>query len=188
MTIADQQIRGGDTRWGWNEPFVRVGVGLVLGLVGAAYTIEAWRLGIGSTGSPGPGLFPAVVGLLLTVSAFVTCAEEWRHRSAAADEDVVATTGDADDFAVVGEAFGGAAPFARLVTVVAAMIVYVVGTGWVGHLITASVVTAVTTRILGARSWWVCCVVGLASGGLTFLVFDWLLDVPLPLGYFGPRI
>lgn len=163
------------------------GAGAVLGVV---YLVEALRLGVGSGARPGPGLFPVVVGVLLTVAGAVLAVQAARGRLVASSdsEDDRAGAPDGPDTAAGPDSLAGAGPRVRLLTVLGALVCYVVGVGWIGHLITASLVTAVGTRLLGGRARWVCAVVGLVAGVGSQLVFGHLLGVPLPTGLYGPDI
>jgi putative tricarboxylic transport membrane protein len=167
---------------------LRVAAAAVGAVLGVVYLVEAVRLGVGSGARPGPGLFPMAVGALLTVAATVLAVQAARGRLVAASdsEDDRAAEADGPGAAAGPDALAGAGPRVRLLTVLGALVCYVVGVGWVGHLITASLVTAAGTRMLGGRAWWICAAVGLVAGVGSQLVFGRLLGVPLPQGLYGP--
>ncbi|AXK33692.1 tripartite tricarboxylate transporter TctB family protein [Streptomyces armeniacus] len=162
---------------------VRTVLAALLTLGGVAYGAEALRLGTGNAARPGPGLFPLLIGVILTVSGAALVVQTLRGRLVAASD-----AGGSDADPVGSDTLGGSPPRVRLLTVVGALTCYVVGVGWVGHLITATVVTVLATRLLGGRKWWACAAVGIVAGVVTELVFGNLLGVPLPAGLYGTNL
>lgn len=162
---------------------LRTVLAALLTLGGVAYTVEALRLGTGNAAQPGPGLFPLLIGGILIVSGAALVVQTLRGRLVAA-----ADAGGSDADPVGSDTLGGSPPRVRLLTVVGALTCYVVGVGWVGHFITATVVTAPAIRLLGGRKWWACAAIGIVAGVGTEVVFGNLLDVPLPAGLYGTNL
>lgn len=162
----------------------RAAAGAVLVAVGVAFAVEAVRLGVGTVTRPSPGLFPLLIGILLAGSAVALLVQSLLGRGAAASD---AAPADPEDPEPEGGGRKGADPRVRLAALPLLLVAYVVGAGWVGHLVTASLVTALSLKVTGGRSWWVCLAVGAAAGAGSTLLFAELLGVPLPVGLYGPE-
>ncbi len=133
-------------------------VGLVAGIT---YSLAATAYPVGTLGSPGPGFFPALVGALLMVSSVLCLLGERRRPS----PPPVAPGAD----------------FWRVPALTLAIAGYVALLKPLGFWLAASGLWAATLSILDRRPWWLAALSGLAAGGATYLLFQFL-GVPLPRG------
>lgn len=135
--------------------------GAVLAL---AYLIEAHRYSWGTTAQPGPGLYPALVGLLVLVSAGAVALEAWRRRS---EPDPDWPAGPAR---------------LRVIAMLAPTAGYVLLLPYVGHPVAGTLLTVAVLHTMGMRGWLAKIAVALAIGLGSHYVFAKLLGLPLPTG------
>ncbi len=135
--------------------------GMVLAL---AYLAGARTYSWGTPAQPGPGLYPALVGLLLLVSAAWVALEAWR-RPAEVDPD-----------------WPIGSPRARVILMLAPTAGYVVLLPYLGHPLAGSLLTLAVLHTMGMRRWATKIAVALAIGLGSHYVFAKLLGVPLPTG------
>jgi hypothetical protein len=150
-------------RVAWNGHAVVALCGL---LVAAGYLWEAFRMPLGSKASPGPGLVPILVGLLLAALALVLLAQAWCGK------------GEGQDSAILPPGAAGR----RVVGVWMALLTYALLVNVLGHLLMTAVLSAGCLRILGMRRWRNAILLSLFFSAASFYLFAVLLDVPLPEG------
>lgn len=134
---------------------VGAGVALLVGLVGAAMSVG---FGLGSLRSPGPGLWPFAVSLLITVLAvllLVTCRQ----------------LTDSERFTRAS-----LLPVAGLVTFVALGALMPV----IGFEIPSLLLCVVWLRFLGGESWRSTVAVSVVTVAVFYLLFLYGLRIPLP--------
>ena len=132
--------------------FMLVGIGAVIGAI---------SLTLGTVHEPQPGFFPFLGGVTLIVLASILLLKAWRGRS--------------EGTAAFGE-------LGRPILLVVAMIFYVALLDSLGYPITTFILSILVLRILGVKAAWVLLVTGLILSVGTYILFDRLLDVILPLG------
>lgn len=140
-----------------SRPRLRRIVPLVLLVAGVSAVLGSWRLSLGELNNPGPGLWPFIVAIAVTITAaFLTLfpdsavPEAWTRRTA-------------------GIAGG-----------VGSLCVFVVLFESIGFLVPAFLMLLLWLRVFGQESWrWT---IPLAVGGaaVLHLVFAGLLGVPFP--------
>jgi hypothetical protein len=134
---------------------------LVVFVGGLAYTIGALTYQVGTVASPGPGLFPVLVGVLLLVASGVSLAAECVRPSPPP------------------EALGP--DWWRVPAVCAAIWAFAALLKPAGYLIASTALCGSLVFILGRRPWWLAAGIGLASAAASYYFFGGL-GVPLPTG------
>lgn len=129
--------------------------------MGAAYTVGVFGYPIGTLVAPGPGLFPLLAGLTMTLASVLGLMAEYRAPS-------IAPIG-------LGESFR------RVPMLVAALVAYAIVLKPAGFLGASTVLTALVLVILGRRRVWPVVAVAVALSTSCYLAFR-LLGVPLPAG------
>jgi putative tricarboxylic transport membrane protein len=139
--------------------------------VGIGYEAMALSMPVGGFGSPGPGLFPMLVGAALILTAAACLVQNLLStRRAAANIDP------------------SASPETRTVEhgkawlLVAALILYVLALKPVGFPIALTLLLIASVRIFGYRNWLRNLAMSLLMTGIAYVVFIVWLKVPLPLG------
>ncbi|MFC4173999.1 tripartite tricarboxylate transporter TctB family protein [Microvirga sp. GCM10011540] len=135
--------------------FLLLGVGAIAGAI---------RLEIGTPSEPQPGFFPFLGGLGLTILSALLIFQDFRGRSS------------------------GGEPFVetrRPVLAILGFVAFVALLDPLGYVLATALLAAVLLLILGVRLGWgsILTVVVLAAG--SYLLFDRVLDVPLPEGILG---
>jgi hypothetical protein len=150
-------------RIAWNRNVV---VALCSLLVAAGYLWEAFRMPLGTMVSPGPGLAPILVGLLIAVLSLALLAQAWLQREKWEDA-VILPAG---------------APGRRVVVVWIGLLAYAMLVNVLGHLLMAAILSAACLRVLGMRRWRDAILLSMFLSVASFYLFAVLLDVPLPEG------
>ncbi|WBU64786.1 tripartite tricarboxylate transporter TctB family protein [Paracoccus aerodenitrificans] len=131
---------------------VMVGLGLVAAII-------AWHLGVWSAGQPGPGLFPAIAGLLLAGTSIVC----------------MATAGEvAEEEEPVDRR--------RLLQYGMAIVAFGLAMQILGAVIATFGLIFGVLRFIEHRSWLNAAVVAAVLAILSWAIFRHLLGVPLPTG------
>jgi putative tricarboxylic transport membrane protein len=133
-------------------------------VIGAGYSIAAFSYPVGTLVSPGPGLFPLIAGLTMTLAGLVATIAESRAPSIAALE--------------LGESFR------RVPMLVAALVGYAIVLKPVGFLVASTTLVVLALVILGRRRAWRVVTIAVALSAGTWMTFR-LLGVPLPQGLLG---
>jgi putative tricarboxylic transport membrane protein len=133
-------------------------------LVGAVYTAGTLWYPIGTPVAPGPGLFPLLAGLTMTVASAIALIAECRAPSIVLSEP--------------GESFR------RVPMLVAALLGYAIVLRPAGFLAASATLVALALVILGRRRASTVVAIAVALSAACYLTFR-LLGVPLPLGALG---
>lgn len=141
-------------------------IGLALAALGAWGTWVAQGTGLGTAEEPGPGMFPAAVCVLLTLGGLGCAWRAWRL-----------TTGNDSKRWIDGTAL------LALVQIVMLAVLFVpLGMPLAGFLFVCGM-----TRTLGDIPWRKAVITGAVSVGVFWLLFDVLLSVQLPYGWWVSR-
>lgn len=133
-------------------------------VVGVAYTIGATRYPVGTLVAPGPGLFPLLAGLTMTIASAVALVTERRAASA------------------VPEPVGPL--FRRVPILVAVLAGYAILLKPLGFLVASTALVALVLVVLGRRPLSAAVATAIALSAGAYLTFR-LLGVPLPPGLLG---
>ena len=136
--------------------------GLLLFVVGIGAVIGAIQLKVGTPTEPQPGFFPFVGGLLLTALSAIIFLQGWLRSGG---EQVV---------------FG---EIQRPALIVAVMVALVAALDRVGYVISTFIASGLILLILNIQSWRVLIITSIAVSVGTYVLFDKLLGIDLPLGF-----
>jgi len=134
--------------------------GLCFLAIGIGFTVGAVRLRIGAPTEPQPGFFPFWGGVILIALSAVFLVRAWDGRA------------------------GGSHAFGRVggpAVVVLALVLYVAAMEAVGYVITTALLSAVVLKVLETKPR-VLVLMSLTLAAASYLLFDRLLGVTLPLG------
>ena len=134
---------------------------LVVFVGGLVYTAGALRYQVGTPATPGPGLFPVSVGVLLLVASGFSLLAEYARPSPPP------------------EALGP--DWWRVPAICAAIWAFAALLKPAGYLTASAVLCGALVAILGRRPWWGVVGIGLATAAVSYYFFS-LLGVPLPAG------
>jgi putative tricarboxylic transport membrane protein len=139
---------------------------VIWGLVGVAGIISAFQVGIGTPLQPGAGMFPFIVCLAIVAIAVL-------------DAGVMLRTQDLGH----GEEAANAQQGRKRVLVMAAVLAYAALLPLVGSVLTMMGITFVLMFVIERLPAKLCATVSVTTGLGLFLIFEVLLDVPLPAGW-----
>jgi hypothetical protein len=135
--------------------------GLFLLLLGMGAMIGGIRLKVGSPTEPQPGFFPFLGGISLTVFASIILFKGW--------------IGHQQDRVVFGE-------IGRPALLIVVMIALVAVLDSIGYVIGTFIASGLILRILNVKSWRVLVLTSLCLSIGTYVLFDKLLGIDLPVG------
>ena len=139
--------------------------------VAVLYFIGSLLLPIGSAANPQGGLFPLLVAIFLIVMSIA----------------LIAGFGKGTRVAVEAiEAFPKGKDRNRLLALASALILYSLLLKPLGYLTSTIGLMGVTVHLLGLRGWFKVALAAILTGFLSFYIFAFLLDVPLPRGEVFP--
>ena len=136
--------------------------GILFFLIGMTAVIGAIRLNLGSPTEPQPGFFPFVGGAILAILSLILIFQ-----------GLMRTDGEP---VAIGE-------IRRLAYFLAVMIAFVAFLDWAGYVICTFIASCLILRILGVKSWGVLILTSLFLSAGTYMLFDKLLNVELPVGF-----
>ena len=134
-----------------------------LAVVAAAYLFQARRYPVDTLVTPGPGLFPLLIGGALFVIAL------WQLARAARAEQVAGGRVDP----------GPGSRRAPLILSVV-LLLYVIALPRLGFVVTSFALVLVASRLMGATGWWRPALLALGITLASRIVFVTWLGVPLP--------
>jgi len=136
-------------------------VGVISLLIALVFIVGGIRLRLGTPTEPEPGFFPFWGGIILTILAGILLFQGWRGKSS------------------------GTKAFGKLwgpLTLIVGMVAYVAILEIAGYVIATTLLSAIVLWVLEARPFWVLSVISLGLGVGSYVIFDVLLGVPLPVG------
>ena len=146
--------------------------------VGAAYEYMALSMPLGGFGSPGPGLFPMIVGGALILSAAACLIQ-----NLVSSEPPKPPLDQAGTPVVTAK---GRALNAWLL--IAVLVLYVVALKPLGFPIALTLLLIASIRLFGYRNWSRTVAMAVFMTVLAYVVFIMWLKVPLPLGLLAPLL
>ncbi|MBB5787253.1 tripartite tricarboxylate transporter TctB family protein [Jiangella mangrovi] len=146
----------------------RLVFGIVLLLVAAGYTWEAFQIPLGTAAQPGAGMFPRFVGVATAIVALILVAESLF--SAEKTEDIDLPQGR--QLRLVLAFAGCTLGFILLLPVL-------------GQYVAGALYMTLTMKFLGSGSWWKAIVYGVVLSSAIAWIFINLLHISLPGGVFA---
>ncbi len=134
--------------------------GLCFLAIGIGFTVGAVKLRIGAPTEPQPGFFPFWDGLILIALSAIFIFQAWRGRA-----------GESRAFGRMGGP----------IIVVLALILYVAAMEAVGYVIATALLSATVLKVLDTKPR-LLVLISLILAIASYLIFDRLLGVTLPLG------
>jgi len=150
-----------DQNRGTPQEFVKGGVVMLVAVLAIAVAV---RFPSAGGAVPGPAAFPIGMAVLWGVSglALVLRGTRWK----AAEEAAVRA---------------GVRPWALLALAVG----YAAAMPWLGFISSSALFVALALRALGYRHGWRAAAIGLSAAFVVYGVFGFVMNVPLPEGFFG---
>lgn len=138
--------------------------------MGIAYLWGSLRLPMGTIEAPRSGLFPLLVALFLTAVSLVSLVKSRGVNPLREETEPLPKGGD----------------LRRVVALVLTLILYAACLKALGYLLCTTGLMAVVVRLLGMRSWSKLALIAALTGLLSYALFGFALDVPLPRGEVFP--
>jgi hypothetical protein len=171
-TLIRQPEPPGLTRLEWSAAAAALLGGIAIAAVGASY-------GLTNVTGVGAGFFPTVAGILVAVSGAL-----WLLQLAVARKATTSIVGETtfDEIAEDGEnaEFPDRAGWARVGTIVAAVLGAALVLRILGYTLTMTLMLAVVLFFVSKRPWWLALVVGIGAAFASRLVFESWLGTELP--------
>ena len=131
-------------------------------LLSAGYLHMSLDLPMGALDEPGAGLFPILVSAIM---AFASAAAMWEGYQAPISEAIEIPTGS---------------DRSRLVKLVLLLLAYFIAIPWLGYSVSSFIFCMVLIRLLSDTSWVRCALYAAVMTAAVYLVFIYLLKVPMP--------
>jgi len=141
---------------------------LVSAALASGYLVEAWRLPWGGPDSPGPAVYPLLIGPLWLLVSLALLVQHWRRK----------------DFSPAG--FPRGRDLARMLGVPLITAVYIALLSPLGYLVSTVVLMLTSLPVFGLANWRRVVLFSVLVAAGTYLVFSRLLLVPLPRGDWFP--
>lgn len=136
-------------------------------LVGIGYLIAGWEQSLGSLEMPGDGVFPLLVGSVFTLLSLIAVLHKPRPEEGLDHDARVFPRGE---------------DLQRLVWIILCLVLFAALFRFLGFHVCTLALMIVTMRILGPWGWLKIIVVSLIVVSLSYFLFQYLLEVPLPQG------
>jgi putative tricarboxylic transport membrane protein len=140
-----------------------------LAALGFYVAVEARSLGLWTDLGPGPGLLPLVLGLALLGLTGIWVVQTVLERRRGDDDDEQRSGEPLDRTYVIG--------------VVGGLLLLAATMDLLGFQISMALFLFAELKWLGRQRWWLCAVVALVGSVGTFVLFDRVLGVQLPLSW-----
>jgi hypothetical protein len=142
-------------------------VSLCFLLLGAGYLIESVRLPMGTSGQPGSGFYPFLVGVALAALSLSLLFQSFKRKETPGEE---------------ADAFPKGRDLKRVVAVASTLIFFALFFKPLGYGICSAALMVAVLRLLGLRSWAKTVVISILTVGISYYLFASILGVPLPRG------
>ena len=145
---------------------ITIGVSL-LGLSGYIL-IDSISLGFGSLRTPQAGFFPAILSVMLAVFSLMLLGQAAREKQ-----------GEVDPFRL------GSKSWKRIVLAVSALLAFGFLVDFLGYALSSFLLIAILLRAIEPMRWSLIVIIALSTSVISYGIFGWLLQTPLPAGIFG---
>lgn len=140
-------------------------------VIGILYLIDSLLLPLGTLATPKGGLFPLIVAIFLVAMSISLLAGFLKGTRGAVDAI---------------EAFPTGKDRNRVLAVASALILYSVFLKPLGYLLSTVALMGVIVHLLGLRGWVKVALAAILTGVLSYYLFAFILEVPLPRGEVFP--
>jgi putative tricarboxylic transport membrane protein len=144
---------------------------LIFLVIGILYLIGSLLLPIGTSATPKGGLFPLIVAVFLVAMSIALIAGFLKG-----------TGGSVESI----EAFPKGKDRNRVLAVASALILYTLLLKPIGYLVSTVGLMGVIVHLLGLRGWVKVALAAILTGALSYYLFAFILEVPLPRGEVFP--
>jgi hypothetical protein len=138
-------------------------------ILGVAYLIGSLNLGIGSTISPGAGLYPLFVGITLISIALPLFLLSLKQKEPQQAKE---------------EAFPKGKDLKRVVALALTFIFFAVFLKPLGYWVCGTVLMGASLKLLGMQGWGKNVSISILTTAISYFLFVSILKVPIPLGIF----
>jgi hypothetical protein len=139
--------------------------------LGGSYLVGCLRLQRGTFEVPGNGFFPLLIGIFIVVLSFALL--------------IQTLTGSSTPLGGA-ESFPKGADFRRVAFVTSALIFYAFLLSYIGYLVCTTGLMIALLRAFGLKKWGLIALIAILTGALSYGLFAFILDVPLPRGEVFP--
>jgi len=154
------------------EVNVAIGVLAVVSLcflvLGGVYLAGSFFLPMGTVEQPGAGFYPLLVGIALVCLSVPLLIHSLKKKEIQKEEE---------------EAFPKGKDLYRVLGVALALIFFAVFLKPLGYGICSAALMVAVLRFLGLRSWMKTVLISILSTAISYYLFAFVLDVPLPRGF-----
>lgn len=149
-----------------NKSNVIIAIAL-LGLSGYVL-IESMGLSLGGLRTPRAGFFPAILSAVLAVLSLVLLGQATREKEATASAFRL-----------------GAESWRRIGFAVGVLLAFGFSVDLLGYTFSSFLLIAILLRAFEPMKWSLIIIIALSTSVISFGIFGWLLQTPLPTGIFG---
>ncbi len=153
-----------------NHPRGAIGQRILYALIlvaGVAAVAIAFRIGIGTTAQPGPGLFPGVAGVIIIAAAALQVRGLWNSAATATE------------FRLDRHALQ------TIAALLAVMALWILAIPYAGYVVVTFVAVLASARLFGLTGWRQPLMLAVFTALTVYAFFDWLLFLDLPRGIFA---
>jgi len=136
---------------------------------GLFYLISSFKYDVGTAMTPGPGLFPRIIGFIMLLCGFLLIFSSLYNRK---EKEKLSATWDG----LSGKNLVSA------MLVIGSVTFYLLVINYVGFLIASSILVLFLAWVMGGRNWLFNVTLGIVSSGLTYWLFWVIMRVPIPQG------
>ena len=145
-----------------------IAVALLLAGFAGWLLLEANKLAFGSIRVPQTAFFPKVLASLLLVLAIALLIQSLRQPDGGESAEKIEPEG-----------------WIRIGATLATLIGFAFVLEWLGFLLSTFLLMVLLLRAIEPQNWLRVFVIALATSLIAYLIFSWLLNIPLPAGFFG---
>ena len=139
----------------------------LLGLSGYVL-IESMRLGFGGLRTPQAGFFPTILSAVLAVLSLVLLGQATKEKEERASPFRL-----------------GPASWRRIALAVGVLLSFGFSVDFLGYSLSSFLLIAILLRAIEPMRWSLIIIIALSTAVISFGIFGWLLQTPLPTGIFG---
>lgn len=140
---------------------------ILLGLSGTLL-IESMRLSFGGLRRPQAGFFPTILSAVLAVLSLVLLGQAPKEKEERASPFRL-----------------GPESWRRIALAVGVLLAFGFSVDFLGYTLSSFLLVAILLRAIEPMRWWWIIIIALSTSVISYGIFGWLLQTPLPTGIFG---